>query len=201
MEGDFVMRLVVPALALCFILGLGSVASAQGGVIIGLNSAEIEFTGTDIDPDRRTGLAAGLFLNLPLGGTFSIQPEVLYSQKGTKFEEDAAEVTIEIDYLDIPVLARVASGPTGFALFVGPSFGFKVRARAKGEADGSEASEDIGEDVESFDVGFILGAGYQSPRVFLDGRFQWGLSNLNKVEADVTEMKNRVFSILLGFRL
>ena len=195
------MRLLVPALALCFVLGASSSASAQGGVIIGLNSADIEFSNDAPESDKRTGLAAGLFLRLPMGGTFSIQPEVLYSQKGTKFSEDGGEVTIELDYLDIPVLARVASGPSGFALFVGPSFGFKVRARAKGEAGGSEASEDISEDVESLDVGFILGAGFQTPRVFLDGRFQWGLSNINKAEPEVTEMKNRVFSVLLGFRL
>jgi hypothetical protein len=196
--------MIVSALALCLLLGSGSVASAQGGggVLIGVNFADINFSDGDApESDYRTGLAAGFFLNLPLGGTFSLQPEVLYSQKGTKFEEAGGEASIELDYLDIPVLARVASGSSGFALFVGPSFGFKVRARAKGEDfDGTELSEDIGDEVETLDVGLVLGAGFQTPRVFIDGRIQVGLSNVNKGEPEET-LKNRVFSIMLGFRL
>lgn len=196
------MKSTVPVCVVWLVLASASVASAQGGVIVGVNWADVDFSeaAEALETDRRTGLAAGVFLSLPLTGTVSLQPEVLYSQKGMKFSEAGADVTMEIDYLDIPVLARVASGSSGLAFFAGPSFGFKVRARGRAELGGEEISEDVSDEVASFDLGVIVGAGFQSPRLFLDGRMQWGLSNLNKADADVVEMRNRVMSVLLGIR-
>lgn len=198
------MRKWLPALVLGLVALTASPAWAQGGggVIIGANFANIEFTGSD-EPnwDRRLGLVGGVFVTMPLGSSFSVQPEVLYSQKGAKAKEGGDELTLELDYLDIPVLARVtAGGPTGLVLFGGPSFGFKLRARSKVDVEGTKEETDIGNDVETFDLGLVIGAGVQSRSVLFDARYQWGLSNINKDEFDATEVKNRVFSVLLGFR-
>jgi hypothetical protein len=199
------MRLAVPVLALCLILGNHSPALAQGGsgVIVGANFAKVEVTpdeGTSFD--RRTGLVGGIFIGLPLGTGLTIQPEALYSQKGVKFKDAGGETTIELDYLDVPVLARItAGGGGGLALIAGPSFGFKLRARGKADAGGQTQEEDLSDEVEPFDLGFIVGAGIRSKTMFIDGRYQWGLSNINKSALDGTnEVKNRVFSVLLGIR-
>lgn len=197
------MRKCFPALLLGLIVLTASPARAQGGsgAIIGVNFANIEFTDNDApEPDRRTGLVGGVFVNVPLGASLSVQPEVLYSQKGAKFQEGNNEARLELDYLDVPVLLRVtAGGQSGLALFGGPSVGFKLRARSKIDVDGTTDEEDISDDVETIDYGLVLGAGIQGGSFFLDGRYQWGLSNTNKDKTE-PEVKNKVLSIVLGFR-
>jgi hypothetical protein len=195
------MRIKISILTFCLVLATGSAAFAQGsGVIVGANFATL-----DVNPeqgptfDRRTGLAAGIFFTLPLGPSLSVQPEVLYSQKGAKYKEGSAEATIQLDYVDIPVLARAGSS-SGLVVFGGPSFGFKVRARLKTDFEGDSTEEDIGDQVESFDLGLVVGAGFQSGKFVLDGRYQWGLSNANKDEFENAEVKNRVISVMLGIR-
>jgi hypothetical protein len=177
-----------------------SAAWAQAGVVVGANFAKLDVSGDAPEGDRRTGLVAGVFATLRLGDLVSIQPEALYSQKGEKFTEESVDVTLEVDYLDIPVLARFTGGRrSGLVVFGGPSFGFKLRARSTFEVDGENQEEDLGDETKSFDLGFIAGAGIESERFFLDGRYQWGLSDMNATE-DETEIKNRVLSVVLGIR-
>lgn len=199
------MRAKALVLALTVALtGTASSAWAQGGsgVIVGANFANIQITPNTNDNlfDRRTGFVAGIFLGLPVGSSLTIQPELLYSQKGVKFKDSTADARIELDYLDVPVVARITSGGGGLAFVVGPSFGFKLRARGKSEIAGEKQEEDLSDQVESFDFGFVLGAGVQTQKMFIDGRYQWGLSNINKTAFDATEVKNRVITLLLGFR-
>lgn len=197
------MRMPLPILVLGLVLGTSAAVQAQGaGVIVGVNFANLEVTPADTQTfDRRTGLVGGVFVNMPLGSSFSIQPEFLYSQKGAKFKDGSAEATVEIDYLDIPVLARITAGGTsGLVLFAGPSFGYKLRAHSKITLAGDTEDQDITNDVESFDWGIIAGGGIQSTKYLLDARYQWGRTNINKDEFDASEVKNRVFSIVLGIR-
>jgi hypothetical protein len=187
--------------ALGVLLGTSWSASAQQpGVILGVNFATIDVVGEEeVNLDKRTGFAVGILVNMPVGSAVSIQPEVLYSQKGVKFAEAGGEATFEVDYLDIPVLVRAtAGGRTGLVVFGGPSFGFKVRARAKGEFEGETEEQDLSDQIEPFDWGLVAGAGIQTEQFMLDGRYQWGMSNVNRPEFDAVEAKNRVFSIVVG---
>ena len=196
------MRMFAAAVGFCLVLGTSTTALAQAGLVVGVNFATIEYNDPDAPEfDRRTGFAAGIFQNIRLGDYVSVQPEALYSQKGAKLQEGGGETTIEVDYLDVPVLVRVSGGRGGgLVVFGGPSFGFKLRARAKGEFDGESEEVDIGDEVEDFDLGVVAGAGIGSARYFLDVRYQWGLSDADKDQTDDTEVKNRVISIFLGFR-
>jgi hypothetical protein len=196
--------MLIPAVAFGLVLMTSSPAWAQAGVLVGANFAKLDVPddGEDLPGrERRLGLVAGVFATLRMGDLVSIQPEALYSQKGEKFTEDGVDVTLELDYLDIPVLARfTGSSRSGLVVFGGPSFGFKLRARSTFDVEGEEIEdEDLGDDVESFDLGFIAGAGIESPKFFIDGRYQWGLSNINATE-DEEEVKHRVLSVVVGFR-
>lgn len=201
------MRKAVLVLAACAVLATSSPAWAQSGagVMLGINWATLHFSGTDvIQPDKRTGLAVGLFFTAPVAKSAGIEMDVLYSQKGAKITEGGGSMTIEVDYLDVPVLARMTAGagPTKLAFVVGPSFGFKLRAHAKEEFGGQSQDTDIGPDVSSFDFGLVIGAGIDAGKFLLDGRYQWGLSNANKTEFATTDtVKHRVLSILFGIRL
>ncbi|HEX2339249.1 MAG TPA: outer membrane beta-barrel protein [Vicinamibacterales bacterium] len=62
--------------------------------------------------------------------------------------------------------------------------------------------QDIDDDVESFDFGLVLGAGIDASRLTFDGRYTWGLTSIanTPVEDDV-QVKNRTFSLMIGFRI
>lgn len=196
----------VCSLVLVLLLASGTAAMAQNkgaGFKIGVNFAELNVDTGDVDfsLDRRTGLIAGIFYQLPIAPHVSIQPEFFYSQKGAKITEDGVEGTLKLDYFDVPVLLKYDSTTAGnspFNLFAGPSFGFRHRARAK-DALGL-ADEDIREDIERIDVGLVFGAGIEVRYFILDGRYQMGLSTVNKNDTADFKLKNRVFSILAGFR-
>jgi Outer membrane protein beta-barrel domain len=86
-------------------------------------------------------------------------------------------------------------------VFAGPSLAFKLNADATGEFLGMSEDQDIDDDVESFDFGLVIDAGIEVGRLTFDGRYTWGLSNINSDPAqDDVDVKNRVFSLLVGFR-
>jgi opacity protein-like surface antigen len=200
------MRLATSVLVL-LLVGGASTASAQAGwgVKGGVNFANLHFEDADddVNMDNRIGFVGGVFITLPAGAHFDVQPEFLYSQKGSSIDELGVSAKTKIDYAEIPILFRYRSAPvnqSAFVLFGGPSMGFKVSAKATAEFDGQTESEDIDEFVESFDFGIVFGAGFETGRFVLDGRYTWGLSNLNKDETDPTNVKNRVISLMAGVR-
>jgi hypothetical protein len=46
----------------------------------------------------------------------------------------------------------------------------------------------------------VAGAGVNFGRFTLDGRYTWGLTNLNSLRDDEMKIRNRVFSIMAGVR-
>lgn len=177
-------------------------AAAQqidAGVTGGINVANLAFgDGADVSFDNRIGLVAGGFVTFPLRERLSVQPEVLFSQKGATFDELGATGRIELDALDVPVLARYQFG----RLFVvgGPSLSLKLRARQVLQFGDDEEAVDLEDDVESFDFGVVGGVGYQFGRISVDGRYTWGLRNINAVEGDEATIKTRTLTLLAGWR-
>jgi hypothetical protein len=202
------MRVIpyVVVLALVFGVPAASAQEMSWGIKGGVNFANLETEAdSELAPlDMRIGIVAGVFFTVPIGGLFSIQPEILYSQKGNAFDipELAVEGATEIDYLETPILVRVGrwrTGGTTFNAFAGPSLGFKVRARATAEGAGERESIDISDDIETFDFGVVFGGGVEFGRFVVDGRYTWGLSNLSKADDDL-KVTNRVISIMGGVR-
>ena len=181
------------------------------GLKAGVNVASMVDDGETGGYDgRRIGFLAGAFAVLPVRGPLAVQIEALFSQKGAKFDIDDqdAEATLELDYLDIPVMLRVqgpASGTTRLHFFGGPSVGIRTGARerltyAAGNFDQGE-STNIDDLIERFDFGVVVGAGVDvGRRIVVDARYQWGISTVNTDELAETEFKHRVFSILAGVR-
>jgi hypothetical protein len=177
-------------------------ASAQPGLLVGLNSATLKLDddeGTDIG--RRMGLAAGVAFNLPLQDMFSVELDALYAQKGANLSEQGGPGTLDVKlgYVDIPVLGRInlpGSGPARVHLLFGPSFNFKVSEDF--EEDGVE-SDDEEDQVESFETAFVIGGGFTVNVFRIDLRYGLGLSNISKGAGDGDEVKNQVFSVLVGF--
>jgi hypothetical protein len=199
---------VATAILVGFLLASGSAAGQDvtGGVKGGVNFASLVFDSdvADLNLDSRVGLVAGGFVTWPVSPRFDIQPEALVSVKGASLSEFGADADIEITYLEIPILFRygspISSG-TSLKLFGGPSLAFKLNAEATGEFLGGSEDQDIDDDVESFDFGLVLGAGIDAGHLTFDGRYTWGLTSIanTPVENDV-QVKNRTFSLMIGFR-
>lgn len=187
--------------------GTPAPASAQGssGVLLGFNSAEMDFDVPDFGTltfDRRTGFVGGIFLERTLQGLFGVEIDALFAQKGTTIDFDFAgeePSVIKVDYLDIPVLARVNLGGSDAArvhLYAGPSFNIKL-------SESFEPDEDDDTEAESLEVGVVFGGGLTVRRVRVDVRYGIGLSRVfseETLEAEGT-VKNQVVSVLFGIAL
>jgi hypothetical protein len=204
------MRVCVLLVALVLTAGVSSASAQTGasfGVKAGVNFANLDFSGgddVDFSFDQRMGLVAGLFAVVPMTETFGFQIEGLYSQKGAKADEGDFENRLELDWFEVPVLARYtipSSTNTSFHLFAGPSFAFKVRARSIFEfEDEEEEDQDIDDDIRGLDFGLVFGAGVEIGKFVLDGRYTHGLNDINDTDDEIIEFKSRVFSIMAGFR-
>jgi hypothetical protein len=181
----------------------GGRAAAQGleyGAKGGVNVATLALhESVPVSFDNRIGLVAGGFVTWPLGSRVSVQPEVLFSQKGATFDDTGAAGRIELDALDVPILVRYRFGR--LIAFGGPSLGFTLRARQVLEFGDEEESVDIRDDIESLDFGIAAGAAYEAGRISVEGRYTFGLTNLNTVSVDEEALvKTRVIAVLVGYR-
>ena len=187
------------ALAVALLVSAASAhAQTSFGVKAGLNLANLSISEADdtFEPENRTGFVAGVFVTLRGGGIFAFQPEVLISSQGAKFSDTVNSGTAKIDYLQVPLLARI--GPSNVALVVGPSIGYRIRAKLSG--DGIDVdNEDFSDQIERMDVGLVAGVTADIGKLVLDGRYTWGLTNIEK-EATADKTKNRVISLTLGLR-
>src|SRR5260221_4263340 len=64
----------------------------------------------DVKFDYKVGLLAGGFLGIAVNDVFSVEPQVLFSQKGTKVKGTGSNSSMEgsarITYIEVPVLGK-----------------------------------------------------------------------------------------------
>ena len=132
-------------LLLAILFAFGAAGYAQVSVIpkagltfstIGLpNNSGFVFEKDDVM--SLSGFVAGIGFDLPIAGDgfFSVQPELLYIQKGYKVEAAGDQGTLELtdsyNYLEVPVLAKINFGSERVKLYVnaGPSFAYALNGR------------------------------------------------------------------------
>ena len=105
------MKMKTKTLLLAALLSLtGMATQAQQGVHLGIKGG-VSFTDmTDADASRVTGFG-GLFLNIPLGWHWYLQPEVLYAGQGAIYGPNAAydptspyNTTAALGYVQVPLM-------------------------------------------------------------------------------------------------
>ena len=195
-----------------FIFAAAAVHAQGPGVAIGLKSgvnvADIRISDDfDTETSSRIGFIGGGVLSLMPSPIFAIQPEILYSQQGASLSENGDEVTLETDYIQVPVLFKLSVPTTGQVtpmFYAGPVFSFESSCSVVGEfeASVSVSCDDSGVERETTDVGVNVGAGLNfdigtSAFISLEGRANLGLTDL---DTDVdSSAKTQVFSFLAGF--
>lgn len=211
-------RLIITIFATVVVFTLSSASvSAQGltaGLKAGMNIANVH--GDDVklaealgvEFSSNIGLCVGGFVTYSLSDMFAIQPELLFTMKGAKMEVAGYKETVKVNYLEIPVLAKLSIPTPGNvkpSLFVGPSLAIKLSAKAEWEEDGESGEEDISEEVKSTDFGLVFGAGIDfglgQGKLTVDARYTLGLTKVQKPEEEEEEvdMKNGAISIMVGY--
>ena len=199
------MRAVL--LTMWAVVAIASSATAQGlgyGVKAGVNLSTIavEDDGGGSPFDTLPGLVAGGFLTWPFAGRLALQPEALFSQKGAANDDGGGKLTERIEYLEVPILAsyRLFGGPgRQVSAFAGPSFGVRLRAKVRSSFGGDTLEQDISDDVARADGAIVFGLAYQRGRLVFDGRYSWGLSDIDQESGDGESLKNRSLSIMAGW--
>lgn len=177
----------------------GFTANAQDvkfGAKAGLNISNV--SGEDVENnDARTSFHIGAVAEIEISDKFSIQPELVYSAQGAKSSDGDIDVTLSLDYLNIPVMAKFYVAE-GFSLEAGPQVGFLMSAKAKAEFMGDSAENDIKDDFKSIDFGLNFGAGYKLENgLNFSARYNIGLSNI--AEESDNSVKNGVFQVSVGY--
>ena len=195
-------------LAALLILVCGSPALAQIpglGVKGGINLATQKTSGEDGGDDglkSLPALVAGVFMTFPIASWLEFQPEALYSVKGSKFEDEAFVSKVLIDYLEVPMLARVSrrGGRLGYYAAGGPYVALRLRARTRTEFSGATEELDIAEDVERLDFGVSAGGGVEWRSFVFDARYSHGVKDLDADRSDEIKVTNRAITLTAGFR-
>ena len=96
------------------------------GLKAGLNVASVSKDKNSDDQSSRIGFNAGGFANIPIANSFSIQPEILYSQYGSKYSKTVLghkySYTSNLNYITVPVMLQYNALPNLY-LEAGPEFG------------------------------------------------------------------------------
>ncbi|SHL23921.1 porin family protein [Hymenobacter psychrotolerans] len=190
-------------LSLVLLGGLSSVASAQS-VRFGLKAGATlaNFRGDDIEDTKSIyGYHAGFAANLGITEHLSLQPELLYSQKGTKLEEDNVKLVQRLHYIDIPLLVKYNFG--GAFVEAGPQFGLLVSysSKLKDDNDELDLSDLEYNPYTPSDVGFVVGAGYQLGNGLTAGvRYNGGLSRIAAPDYNnKLKVHNSAFQVQIGY--
>jgi hypothetical protein len=197
-----------PAAPLVCVLLWSAPALAQGieiGARAGVNVSSVSLNGDDGDVpfDPTTRAVTGVFATVPLWSWLAVQPEVLYSQKGATLAFEGVESGLLLDYVEVPVLARLSPGALGggrIYLAAGPSFGFLARAKSRTVFAGSTEEIDILDELERLDIGLVGAIGFRFRSLVVDARYTHGLSDIDKDTSDDVVMKNRTWSLTAGIR-
>ncbi len=136
-----------------------------------------------VDFGTRTGLVAGTVVDLGLGRRLTLRLEPAYAQRGSELvirlfgEESRGKLKLE--YVELPVLLRVGLGGGRIQPYLigGPTVAYRLSAKTQTGAE----SEDVSEFFQRWDFGIAAGGGLEFPagsaRVFLEGRYNFGLTN------------------------
>lgn len=154
------------------------------GIRAGWNSTSV--TGDDLgNVSSKSDFYAGVYkeFNL-LPKLLYLVPELQYSRQGFKSDISGSEKSYSLDYVNIPVLAKVYVIKI-LSFEAGPQIGFKVSDNLEGA------------DTESFDTSLAAGVGFHLPLGFsINARYLYGMTKIIKD----SDAKNEVIQVGAAFK-
>ena len=184
--------------------------SVDIGVKGGLSTANFYGVGYGRDARNEISFATAFTINMPYRLPYGIRPGiesgVYFTQKGFKnpATDKLVAVTVELDYIEIPVLAKFSYDATPIIsphLVLGPYVGFMINAERVRLDDSRRDLDDVTREV---DVGGLAGIGvdfYLGDFVLnAQIRSSLGITSIFKTEDFNDGEKHRYFSVVAGFQ-
>ena len=165
------------------------------------------------DNNVLTSFNAGVYAMLPITDFVAIQPEVLYSRKGSELTYDNAFATgkakFKLNYIEVPILVK-ANLTKNVSVHAGPYFAYLVDAQVTNESSGGSLNfEDTynNDDFNKFDAGLSAGIGFDFESVGIGARYNYGLTTVGKERTvagatyTVPDGKNSNVSVYMTLKL
>jgi len=170
------MKFYVGLVTAVFLMaGTASAQHVNFGVKGGLNLYSIK-NDNNTQYNTKTGFHLGMLLHVHVAPHFAVQPELLYSAQGARYNTDNGDINLKLEYANVPFMFQYMFD-NGFRLEAGPQVGFLTNAKA--EMNG--VSADVKSTIKKVDFAIGLGIGYIAPTGFgIDARYNHGLSNINE---------------------
>ncbi len=178
------------------------------GPKVGLNISNVyDSEGENFDADPKIGLAAGLFVSIPLGSFLGIQPEMLFSQKGFKASGSILgndyTFTRTLNYIDIPLLISVKPSEM-FTIVAGPQYSYLISSKDVFEnsfLDIEQEEEFDNENLRRNTLCFLGGFDVNVNSIVIGARVGWDLFQNNGDGSSTTlRYKNVWYQATVGFR-
>ncbi len=173
-------------------------ASVSLGLKGGLNFANVNTSSVTAAYESRAGYHLGAFLTAKFT-KLAIQPEIIFSQQGSKIVVSGTSFDSNFSYVNIPVMLKFYL-VSGLNLQAGPQFGFLTSATGPDPAGIASGTVDIKSYLKSTDFSIGLGAGFDIKKFSIDARYNLGISEINDA-VGLAAAKNQVFQVSLGFKL
>ncbi|SHH19168.1 porin family protein [Flavobacterium defluvii] len=186
--------------------------NTEFGVKGGFNMSNLISDGDNEPNDENIlyGFNAGVYATLPISDFVAIQPEILFTTKGSELEYNNAfasgNAKFRLNYIEVPLLVRV-NITKNFNVHAGGYASYLVSSKVTG--DGTfNFNEDIDtDDLNKFDAGVSAGVGVDFNPISIGLRYNYGLTTVGKERtvAGTTytfpDAKNSNLTLYLSYKL
>lgn len=221
----FITRISLLLVCCCFLSN--TQAQNRFGFKTGIGFAT--FSGVDTDSlegdlGSILSIPIGLLYEISINDKLSVQPELLFRQKGFKvvglFDDNGNTFKLKskfvVNYLELPILFKYHLGDdpeeVRFFASAGPSFAFATSAYRIARITGLGQTDRQRQPAEwdqlaynRFETSLDLGLGIKIPVdagvLEFDARYLLGLTNVNKEEALNDVNYNRAYSFTMGYKI
>ena len=194
--------------SLVLLINAGIAQEIHFGPKVGLNLSNVyDSEGEEFEADAKIGLAAGIFVSLPLGSLFGFHPEILFSQKGFKASGSILgsnyTFTRTLNYIDIPLLLAVKPSEM-FTIVVGPQYSYLMSKKDvfKNSFLTTEQEEEFENDnLRKNTLCFLGGFDVNVSSIVIGARVGWDLYQNNGDGSSTTpRYKNVWYQATVGLR-
>jgi hypothetical protein len=194
------MKAKFSVLIACVIFTQAAMAQFHIGVKAGANVTKIE--GLSFQDEFKYGYHVGGFIQAGLGGGFSLEPEVLFSQYSTTLDSNYRHIYqnvfnnsqshVKLTYLTIPILLDYKLlGP--IHLQAGPQVGILINHDQNLLQNGASA-------FKNGEFSMVGGASINIAKIRVSGRYIVGLNNINDIDKQ-DKWKSQALQFSVGLAL
>ena len=203
MKSNFLYALTLLMTASFGMLQAQENVTTEFGIKGGLNMSNL-YTDDADDENVLFGFNAGVYATLPVSDFVAIQPELLFTTRGSELEYNNALVQgntkLKLNYIELPLLVRV-NITKNFNIHAGGYASYMVSAKSTGEGDFEFEDQYDTDDFNKFDAGLAGGIGVDFSPLSVGLRYNYGLTTIVKDGDDSSDLKNSNLSLYLSYRL